>query len=310
MTQIIILNWNGGSATWRCIEAVCALPNTQLTLVDNASTDESLTLIETSFTERNIPFLSLEESEVDRLRESEANIVIVRAKANLGFAKGINLVLRPLLFRKDLDFVWLLNNDAIAAPDALEKLEAALQAMPKAGFAGSMIMDAQNRAEIQCFGVQYFPWLSVAKMLHKGEMISVVNFNEIDNDQVDFQHGASLLVRVQMIRLVGLLDERFFLYSEEHDWQTRAAKASYSNIRVGESKVFHEGSMSTARDKHLFYFYYCRSSVFYSRKHHHGFQSIIATLMLASITAIRTRLHPKSMVWAMKGIAQAWRIIL
>lgn len=308
MTQIIILNWNGGSATCRCIEAICALPDTQLTIVDNASTDNSIDLIIELMTTRGISVLSLDESEVDTLRDTQTSVVIVRAAVNLGFAKGINLVLRPLLFQKDLDFVWLLNNDAIAAPDALSKLEGALQGAPKAGFAGSMIMDAKNKAEIQCFGVQYFPWLGVSKMLHKGQLLSEAHSYEID--QVDFQHGASLLVRVSMIRMVGLFDENFFLYSEEHDWQTRAAQASYSNIRVVDSKVFHEGSMSTARDKHLFYFYYCRSSVIYSRKHHAGFQAFIATIMLIGITAIRTKLYPKSMFWALKGIGQAWRIKL
>jgi hypothetical protein len=68
--------------------------------------------------------------------------------------------------------------------------------------------------------------------------------------------------------------------------------------------------MSTARSKHLFYYYYSGSSVLFSRKHHPGITAGVATLMLILITIVRTRLHPKSLRWALKGIREAWNIPL
>jgi GT2 family glycosyltransferase len=171
-------------------------------------------------------------------------------------------------------------------------------------------MDGTRHTEVQCFGVCYYKWLGVAKMQYKGRDWSTIPAGELAVQSADFQHGASLLVSMDAIRKIGLLDERFFLYSEEHDWQERAAKSGLRNIRVAASKVFHLGSMSTARSKHLFYYYYSGSSVLFSRKHHSGFTACVATGMLILITVIRTRLHPKSMRWALKGIREAWNIRL
>jgi GT2 family glycosyltransferase len=206
--------------------------------------------------------------------------------------------------------VWLLNNDAIAAADTLSPLTAALKADMRIAFAGSVIMDARRQDEVQCFGVRYFKWLGVAKMLFKGRVFSGISPEEMAAARPHFQHGASLLVRMAAIRKIGLLDERFFLYSEEHDWQERAVKAGMSHLCVPESKVFHLGSMSTARSRHLFFYYYCRSSAVFSRKHHPGLTAVVATIMLTLITLIRTRLHARSMAWALKGIREAWKIRL
>lgn len=308
MTEIIVLNWNGGSATLRCLEAICDLPEARVVLVDNASSDNSCDLIEEWCRQTGRLLLCLNAHEVGQLSSVQSSsIVLVRSSENLGFAKGVNLVLEPLLRCEDLEFVWLLNNDAIAAPDALAQLVKALHDHQEAGFAGSMIMDARKRQEIQCYGVRYYPWLGVSKMLYKGMQLQEISKEVEQGDQVDFQHGASLLVRVDLLRKIGLLDEHFFLYSEEHDWQTRGIAAGFVNLRVAESKVYHEGSMSTAHTKHLFYYYYCCSSVYYSRKHHVFLRSVVATICLTGITALRTRLYPKSMYWAMKGMVQGWR---
>ena len=309
-THIIILNWNGGQDTWKCLESVYMLPDVRITVLDNASTDDSVAYIRDQLTEQQVNCTVLAANEAHQLTGLADKIAIVLSQENVGFAKGINLVLHPLLEREDIAFIWLLNNDAIALPDTLSSLLHAMKAHPQIAFAGSAIMDAKRRDEVQGFGVRYYKWLGVAKMLFKGRAWSSISKEEIADNPSHFQHGASLLIRMQAIRRIGLLDERFFLYSEEHDWQERAEKDGFGNMRVPESKVFHLGSMSTARNRHLFYYYYSRSSVIFSRKHHKVFTAIIATVMLTLITVIRTRLYPKRMRWALKGIGEAWQIRL
>jgi GT2 family glycosyltransferase len=309
-THIIILNWNGGADTWKCVESVLRLPRTRITIVDNASSDGSVAFIREQLEQSRSEHIVLNDTEVVQLAQYTGRISLVRSSRNLGFAGGINLILRPLLNGTGTGYIWLLNNDAIAGPDTLSPLVDALNSDMHLGFAGSAIMDGTRHEELQCFGVRYYKWLGVGKMLFKGRRWSEISDAELSAAKPHFQHGASLLVRMETIRKLGLLDERFFLYSEEHDWQERAAKAGWGNVRIGDSKVYHLGSMSTARSKHLFYYYYSRSSVLFSRKHHKGITSIVATCMLTLITIVRTRLHMKSMRWALKGISEAWKTAL
>ncbi len=111
-------------------------------------------------------------------------------------------------------------------------------------------------------------------------------------------------------RAIGLMDERFFLYSEEHDWQVRGLQHGYRTRLCAKSIVHHKGSMSTDSSKHLFFYYYCKSSVLFSRKHHAGVTAIISSAALLMITMLRTKLKVKSLKWALKGIMEAWRIKL
>lgn len=306
-TQIIILNWNAGADTWKCLQRVLPLDAVRIAVLDNGSSDDSVSLLQRNFKETGIGFLELNASEISNLSISDSRVSLIKSSENLGFARGVNRIVHPLLRRDDVEFIWLLNNDALAESESLNALKAALMRDPGLGFAGSAIMDGVNQDEVQCFGVKYFKWFGVAKMQFKGRSWSSIGDAEFAAARSDFQHGASLLVRMETIRKVGLMDEDFFLYSEEHDWQQRALEAGFRNAPVRGSRVFHLGSMSTAGNRFLFFYYYCKSSVLYSRKHHPGLVAGMASLLLFLITVLRTRINMKSLRWALKGMTEAWR---
>jgi GT2 family glycosyltransferase len=303
---IIILNWNGGEPFLDCVRSVMALRGAEILVVDNGSTDGSPAALAELLAAEGEAFETLDAGQVGTLAHRATHVTIVHSGANLGFAKGINLVLRPLLQRQDLQHIWLLNNDALSGPDTLDALRLAMAADPKLGFAGSLILDGHRPDEIQCYGVDYYPWLAVGKMLFKGQPRSAITPEAERGARPAFQHGASLLVRMDCIREIGLLDERFFLYSEEHDWQTRGLKSGWRHARVAGSAVRHLGSMSTAAHKHLFFYYYSFSAIRYSRKHEPIVVSLCATLMLFLITMVRTRLKLKSLRYALRGMREAW----
>jgi GT2 family glycosyltransferase len=309
-TQIIILNWNAGRDTWKCLESVFPMENARIAVLDNGSTDDSVSFLHEKLKKSGRPFFLLNDDEISTLSNTNQSLILVRSPKNLGFAAGVNLILRPLKRRGDVDYVWLLNNDALAEPESLNALRNTLKAAPDLGFAGSVIMDGTRCDEVQCFGVRYYKWLGVAKMQFKGRQWSTITDDEIRMAKSDFQHGASLLVSMQYILDVGLMDEDFFLYSEEHDWQERARAAGFGNVSVAGSRVFHLGSMSTANSKFLFYYNYCKSSVLYSRKHHSRLTAIFASAMLFLITVLRTRMNLKSLRWTLKGMKEAWLIKL
>lgn len=118
LVAIVILNWNGGEDTCACVASCRGLtwPNRRIIIVDNGSDDGS----------------------EEQLRKECPDAELIQTGANLGFAGGNNAGIRAAL-DGGADFVWLLNNDAVAAPDALDALVAALTRHRDAGGAGSKI---------------------------------------------------------------------------------------------------------------------------------------------------------------------------
>ncbi|MDP1536716.1 MAG: glycosyltransferase family 2 protein [Burkholderiales bacterium] len=102
---VIIVNFNAGAMLERCLAALDrqTYRDFRVIVVDNASTDGS----------------------VDGIAARHPGVVLVPAGVNLGFAAGNNLGLRHA---GDADWILLLNPDAYAAPDCLERLVAAAAA--------------------------------------------------------------------------------------------------------------------------------------------------------------------------------------
>lgn len=57
----------------------------------------------------------------------------------------------------------------------------------------------------------------------------------------DYVLGCCMLVRKDVIQKIGLMDEEYFIYGEEMDWQYAMKKKGYKIISTPFSKVWHEG---------------------------------------------------------------------
>lgn len=300
-TLTIILNWNNPLDTILVAQEVLTHHHSSVVIVDNNSTDQSLIEIQTHFQKINEGILWQEELAINIINTGAPEIYLVIMKENYGFAKAINKIIKSIP-NNSFQFVWLLNNDAIPAANALIALETEMNKNQHLGFAGSVIVDFKDRNKIQCCGVKYFPFLGISKLVLKNQVLNSLTQEVISNERIDFQHGASLLVRLDILDQLGLMDERFFLYFEEQDWQTRAKKMGYSNNLVPESHVFHKGSMSTEHSKHLFFFFYNSSAIIYSLKHNNVPQIFFSFIGILVITIKRTKLKAKSLMWGLKGM--------
>ncbi len=118
---VIVLNWNGGEVTRRCVEQVRRQSHhaVDLLVVDNDSTDGSREWLA---------------DEV--LREDE----ILALPVNLGFTGGMNAGLHVAM-EQSYEYVWLLNNDAFPEPDCLARLVKEMEANPRAGIASPRLSD-------------------------------------------------------------------------------------------------------------------------------------------------------------------------
>ena len=242
LTYIIILNWNGWQDTLACVESCRELtwPNFRIIVVDNASTDGS----------------------EEQLRQQLSDEEIIQSGANLGFAGGNNIGIRCAL-ECGADYVWLLNNDAVADPQALTMLIEAAERNPNVAMAGSKIYFHDDPCRI---------W-SVSGIWEKGWLrLRMKGAHQLDRGQFDEPckvwsiSGCSMLVRSAAIREIGMLDEPFFLYWEDVEWCARAREHGYDVLYVPKSLVWHKVSVSTRQGSFQQYYYHTRNGLFFLKR--------------------------------------------
>ena len=301
-TAIIIINWNNGIDTVQCIKSVLHYTQAQIWVIDNFSDDDSISYMKREMEAQSIQYLVIKPEVLQSVNSVSEKVIIVENYSNAGFAGANNLVLNYVKHIPKYKYAWLLNNDAVAEQNALPHLITTINQASHIAFAGSVILDYYNRSLIQCCGVAYYKNLGVGKLILKDEIWNDKLLSEIPYNKIAFQHGASLLVKTNLLHQIGVMDERFFLYSEEHDWQLTAMEKGYTHLLSSKSIVYHKGSMSTNNKKHLFFYYYNRSAIYFTKKHYGWFKAILVTMMLAGISLIRTRAYIKSLFWAFKGL--------
>lgn len=171
---------------------------------------------------------------------------------NGGFGWANNQAIRHALGRTDPpDFLYIVNPDAVPEPGALVRLVQALIDAPDAAAAGSLLVDEEGRALGSAFR---FPtvrgeFLRGAGTPALGRLlrapIPLVTAPGDRPVEADWVTGASVLMRAETLRQVGLFDEGFFLYFEEVELMHRFHRAGWRALHVPASRVVHAGGAST-----------------------------------------------------------------
>jgi GT2 family glycosyltransferase len=227
----IVLNWNGWEHTVECLAALraCTYPHLTVVVVDNGSTDDS----------------------VSRICAAYPGITLLQTDKNLGFAGGNNVGIRHAL-EHGADYVWLLNNDTIPAPDALSALVAKAVADGQIGAVASICYCADSPTTVQVWaGSRVNLWLGYVSLSTKPH----------EDDWFDALNGASLLLSRPAIEEVGLLDENFFLYWEDVEFSLRLRKRAWRIAAAADSRVLHKVNASTGGNKVVLDRYYTASGL-------------------------------------------------
>lgn len=160
-------------------------------------------------------------------------VTIIQQQGNSGFAAACNAGLRLALSDPTVCQLWLLNNDTTVAPDAPATLLHCLEQKPRC-IVGSSVFCADRPEKLElALGCRFSPWTS--------RLRPCLPPPKHEQPRVDYVYGASIAFSVQAAREVGLLDEQFFLYYEEHDFCVRARKAGYDYYWCREAAVWHVG---------------------------------------------------------------------
>lgn len=197
---IVIVSYNVRADLDRCLRSLAAAtPSdpTTITVVDNQSSDGTL----------------------GWLREAWPAVQAIDAGGNVGFARANNLGIRATTS----EYVLLLNPDTDVPVDALPTLVDALASDDTAAIAGPRLVDAADRPELS-FGPMIGPWAEftqrrLVRAYDAGAPWAVARVarETAQPGPRDWVSGACLLARRADLEAVGLLDERFFMYTEDVD---------------------------------------------------------------------------------------------
>lgn len=215
----IVLNWNGWADTIECLSALreCNYPHLTVIVVDNGSTDDS----------------------VVRLKSAYPDILLLKSGRNLGFSGGNNVGIRHAL-DSGADYVWLLNNDARPAPDALAALVAKAVSDKSVGAVASICFYADAPSTVQAWaGSRVNLWIGYGRLCTEPH----------GDDWFHSLNGSSMLVSSAAIGDVGLLDEGFFLYWEDTEFCLRLRKKGWRIAAAPDSRVLHKVNASTGGNR-------------------------------------------------------------
>ncbi|NOK62439.1 MAG: glycosyltransferase family 2 protein [Chloroflexi bacterium AL-W] len=266
---IVTLNWNRPDDTLECLASATAQTHTHIfiVVVDNASNDDSVVRISTTF----------------------PDVTILQNPRNLGFASGANRGLRHALDR-GADYVFLVNNDTTFASDCLARLLEHTTSDVGA-LTPAIYYTAEPKQPWSLGGRKH--WLTLEKTGDTPKALKQANTNGfLDRDYVV---GCGLLFSRAMLEQVGLFDDQFFMYYEDMDLSFRIRQNGFRILLIPKARMWHKVAVSSGgSDSPNERYWMARSSVLFFRKYVHGMRWLIVVPFRtgsAIKTVVRLSMH-------------------
>lgn len=258
--SVIIVNWNNFNDTAECLESLrkVTYPAFEVVVVDNGSVGDDASLLKQRF----------------------GNYIrLIVNDRNYGFAAGCNVGMKDALARGS-DYVALLNNDTVVAPDFLDAVVGVAQSDKKLGVAGG---------KIYCYEIPELIWFAGGVLDYKTWKTPIRGSGEDDHGQfeqvveVDWICGCFMFIPRDVLQAVGMLDERFFFGWEDVDFCVRAARKGFKILFVPGSKIWHKGfgAIKRGRLMGLPVYYATRGHFLFMEKHLTRLQLVRAWLYFA-----------------------------
>jgi GT2 family glycosyltransferase len=250
---IVVVNFNAREHLENCLTSLAAAPpvtSHEIVVVDNGSTDGSAASV----------------------RSRWPAVRLCEQAENRGFAAANNAGIRATAS----ELVLLLNNDTIVPPGALDRLVARLDASPAVAVAAPRLIDGDGKPELS-FGPMISP---LGELRQKtimalytrgiGPAVAWVRRAASNEHDVDWVSGACLLVRRSAAESAGLLDERYFLYTEDVDFCAAIRAQGHRVLFTPAAEVVHLRGRSRATAPAASAAAYRNSQLAFYEKHHPG----------------------------------------
>lgn len=240
---VLILNWNKARDIITLLTDLDRVKNQNLFdvfVVDNASTDDSVKLITVAF--------------------PHVNLIV--NKTNLGGTGGFNSGIQHIVQRKKYEYIWLLDNDARIVETTLEELLRVMEEDHNIGLAGSRIQDIDHPSMIVETGSN-FRWDTIGVIPvnrnSKGDPKEII--------EVDYVAICSALVRVNALKVTGIMDTRMFLCWDDMEWGLCFKENGFKVVAVCKSIAFHGSFTERDRGNVTNYYYGVRNALLAYSKH-------------------------------------------
>lgn len=244
----VILNTNRREDTLDCLASLArnSYPNQHVIVLDNASSDGS----------------------VEAIRTTYPQIQVIQLDKNLGYAGNNNVGIAAAV-EQGADWVFVLNEDTVLAPDCIEQLVRSGEQNHRIGIVGPLVFHYDEPQIVQSAGGKLGPKWD-AWHLEQNKPYSEHLQRESD---VDWISGCALLIRRDVIEQIGMIDERFFYYWEEVDWCLRAQHADWRITLVPSAQLWHKGVQRNYQPKPSVAYYDTRNHLLLMAKHHAPLQA-------------------------------------
>ena len=293
--SVIILNFNGKNYIEKCLSSVLGTkyPNLEVILVDNASTDCSLDLVQKSF-------------------GSDERLRIIRNSENLGFSAGNNVGFRHAAG----NYIVFLNNDTIVDPCWLTHLIDAMERDKTIGLAQSMLLKT-NSEEIQGAGWLYSDYLI---FLHAIGNVKPSNTNFPPTFEASFASGAAMIIGRDLVTKIGLFDPCILFYYDDTLLSLKTWLAGKRVVTISESKVYHIGGATMGRGWTYFaVFHFLRSKICLIFDVYFKFSELTKALFILAFSLLRDSIyyisskqlavafsHVRAVFWALRNLRYIW----
>lgn len=230
--SIVILNWNVAGLLAGCLRSLPLASGewwerSEVIVVDNASTDSSVRMVERDF----------------------PHVRLLPLPGNLGFSGGNNTGIKAAPGK----YIFLLNPDTVARPGSIEALASYLQAHPLTGIVGPRLLNPDGTLQPSR---RRFPTLltalvestSLQRWLGKTGIVQrfyMADKPEDETQPVDWLSGAALMCNRSALLQVGLLDPGYFMFSEEIDLCKRMKSGGWEVAYLPHAEIMHYGGGST-----------------------------------------------------------------
>ncbi len=232
MTEVavVILNYNGRNFLKQFLPNVIQYSgNAKIIVADNASTDDSIPLIESEFA---------------------SHVEVLKIDRNRGYCGGYNYALQKI----EATFFVLLNSDVEVTARWIEPVINLLKSDTTIAAAQPKILSFHEKNKFEYAGAAGGFIDTLGYPFCRGRIFSHLEEDHgqyDDTRQVFWASGACLFIKSEDFKKSGGFDEGFFAHMEEIDLCWRLNREGYKVYYQGESKVFHVGggTLSTSNPK-------------------------------------------------------------
>ncbi|MDD5020562.1 MAG: glycosyltransferase family 2 protein [Endomicrobiaceae bacterium] len=198
--------------------------NIIITVVDNASTDDTVNFLETE----------------------HPSINLIKSDINLGFSAGNNLALK----KSNADYIMLLNSDMELTEKSknIDVLIEYLESNQNAGMTTPKLLLSDGKLDMACHRGEpglmdvFFYFAGFEKLFPKVKFFTKYHMlykDFLTIHEVDAITGACMIMKTEVLKKIGYFDERFFMYSEDMDLCRRFREKGYKIIFYPEIEIIH-----------------------------------------------------------------------